>query len=77
MTGGGIFVAVLLGGVPSRRRWATLLGFLMFAVLAVGLACGGGSSNQSHGTPAGTYAITVTGTSGSITHNATVSFTVQ
>ncbi len=78
MTGGGIFAAVILGGIPSRRRWAAIFGFTVFIALAVGVACGGGGGgSQGHGTPAGTYAITVTGTSGSITHNATVSFTVQ
>jgi subtilase family serine protease len=78
MTGGGMFAVVILGGFPSRRRWAVIFGFTVLIALAVGVACGGGGSgNQSHGTPAGTYAITVTGTSGSITHNATVSFTVQ
>jgi hypothetical protein len=79
-TGGGIFAAVLFGGLPSRRRWSAIFGFILFAALGLTFACGGGSGGGgggSSGTPAGTYAITVTGTSGATSHSATVSFTVQ
>ena len=64
---GGLFAAVLLGGASSRRRWLGILGFFVVVAILVGAACGGGSNNvqqKSQGTPAGTYAITVTGTSG-------------
>jgi subtilase family serine protease len=77
---GGLFAAVLLGGVSSRRRWLGILGLLIVVAILTGVACGGGSSTTpppSQGTPAGTYAITVTGTSGSTTHSAAVSLTVQ
>ena len=57
---------------------------LLFGVLAVGLlfqvACGGGAKatpTVNPGTPAGTYAITVTGTSGSASHGTTVTLVVQ
>jgi subtilase family serine protease len=78
---GGLFAAVLLGGIPSRRRWLVLLGFLTLVAIVAGVACGGGSSGtpqqKSQGTPAGSYTITVTGTSGPTTHTTTVSLTVQ
>ena len=77
---GGLFAVVILGGIPSKRRWLTLLGLLFGIVLFFGIGCGGGSSTpqqKSQGTPAGSYTITVTGTSGSTTHTSTVSVTVQ
>jgi hypothetical protein len=77
---GGLFAAVLLGGVSSRRRRLSILGCLIVVAVLAGVACGGGSSTtqqKSHGTPAGSYTITVTGASGSTTHSANVSLTVQ
>ncbi len=73
---------ILLFATPrhsSRRRW------LMTLVLLTGLsmgatACGGGSGTCTglpSGTTPGNYVITVTGTSGSITANGSVSLTVQ
>ena len=78
---GGLFAAVLLGGVSSRRRWVSILGFLVVVLILTGAACGGGGSTTPPppppGTPAGTYIITVTGTSGSTSHSTQVSLTVQ
>lgn len=79
---GGLFAAVILGGIPSKRRWLALLGLFLGVLITVGVACGGGSSNnnqqqKSQGTPVGTYVITVTGTSGSTSHSATISVAVQ
>jgi subtilase family serine protease len=82
-TGGTIFAAVIFLGVPSRRRrWPTLFCLVMMASLAVAVGCGGGSSSTGgggggNGTPAGTYSITVTGTSGATSHVIVVSLTVQ
>jgi hypothetical protein len=58
-----------------------MLGMLMLlVVLSCGvLACGGkvGGSGGNSGTTAGNYAITVTGTSGTLTATNTISLTVQ
>jgi hypothetical protein len=67
--GGMTLLGAGLGSSRSRRR--KLFGFLMLGMLLAGLllmpACGGSGSTTTgnSGTPAGTYTITVTGTSGS------------
>ena len=78
-------LALLGAGFTSRKKklWSLLLGCLLFSGLVFLVACGGSSSSGGGGggghagTPAGTYTITVTGTSGSLTHNTTVSLVVQ
>jgi subtilase family serine protease len=81
---GGLFAAVLLGGIPSRRRWIGLLGLLLLATVVGAVGCGGGGGSgtaqqKQQGTPAGTYSITVTGTGASsgTSHTTTVSLVVQ
>jgi hypothetical protein len=76
-------LALLGAGFTCKKKlWSLLLGCLLVSGLIFLAACGGSSSSGGGGgghpgTPAGTYTITVTGTSGSLTHNATASFAVQ
>jgi len=76
---GGLFAAVLLGGVPSRRKWAALFGLVLLALVIAGIGCGGGSSHRTVAQGPQTYIVTVTGTNGAgtLSHSTTVSFTVQ
>ena len=71
-------------GGPRRSRKKVVLALLCLVVLTgflVQMACGGGGSRThvlTGGTPAGTYTVTVTGTSGSSNqHSATVMLTVD
>ena len=86
--GGGVLACILLFGISRRRRrWQTLLGLLVFLIFLSGgvMSCGGGGGSGgggsggggSPGTTAGAYAVTVTGTSGTMTATGTVSLTVQ
>jgi hypothetical protein len=81
---GGVFGAVILGGVPLRKKWLALFGLVIFAIAISAIGCGGGGSSSvvpKIATPQ-SYIVTVTGTgtngSGTaLTHSTAVSFTVQ
>lgn len=81
-TTGGLLAAVVLS-IPGRRRWSALFGFLLLAIAATGIGCGGSSHpavKQNQGPV--TYIVTVTGTGTSssgeaLSRSTAVSFTVQ
>ncbi|MGO8935443.1 MAG: SBBP repeat-containing protein [Terracidiphilus sp.] len=80
--GGTALACLLFFGIPAgRRRWWSMLGmFVLLALLTGGLvSCGSKSSGSSgnSGTTPGSYTITVTGSSGSITQTTTVTLTVN
>jgi hypothetical protein len=61
----------------GRKRPIWILAAAMFMLL-VWTACGGGGQvGVPHGTPAGTYKLTLSGVSGSTTKTATVTLTVN
>ena len=84
--GSAAIACVLLIGIRARRRrWFGMLGMFVLLVFLAGAiaSCGGGGggggggNTGNPGTTAGSYTITVTGTSGSITQTATVNLTVN
>lgn len=78
--GGLSLLGLGLGAGFKRRRWlaGTLLG-LITALIVLQAACGKSSSSTppSGGTPAGTYSIVLTGSSGSASHNYQVTLVVN
>jgi PKD repeat protein len=84
-TGGAALAGILLLCIPTRRRrWQTMLSLLALLVtLSTGaIACGNGGGNVVAspwipGTTAGTYTVTVTGTSGTNVATCAVTLTVQ
>ncbi len=72
---------LLLGGASRRRTRSRLFSLIAFAFLITIGGCGGGGSggggNNDPGTPVGSSMVTVTATSGTITHTTTVTLNVQ
>jgi hypothetical protein len=79
-TGGTTLAVILLFGIPRRRRnWLAMLGLLVLFASIGAMGCGGGGGGGGNtGTTPGTYSVTVTGTSGSLTVTlSTVTLIVQ
>ena len=79
-----LLLMTILGtlALASRRQRVPLLaGTILLAALAMSCGGGGGGGGSTTttvpGTPAGTYTITVTGTSGNLSHKATMTMIVQ
>ncbi|HZS28168.1 MAG TPA: Ig-like domain repeat protein [Candidatus Angelobacter sp.] len=81
LTGIG-FLGIVFLGVPTRRRRSLRLAGMMLLGfgMVIGIASCGGSPHSptvAFGTPPGTSSITVTATSGTITHSSVITLTVQ
>ena len=70
---------LLLPGIPVKKRVSIFLTVAMSALLAVVLGCGGGGGGGGGdpGTPQGSYNVTVTASSGSLTHTASFTLKIQ
>jgi hypothetical protein len=78
--GGLSLLGLGVGAGFKRRRWlAGMLLGLLAGVILLQAACGNSGSNTTtpSGTPAGTYTIVITGTSGSAKHNQNVTLIVK
>jgi hypothetical protein len=66
--------------VRNRKRLPALAAPIMVAALALLVSCGGSGSSSNGttaGTPPGTYAVTITATSGSVSNNVALQVIVQ
>jgi uncharacterized protein (TIGR03118 family) len=76
-----LLAALCFGRLPSRFGSTALVrtGGVAIILLAVFAAagCGGGKSSGSTGTPAGMSTVTVTATSGTLSHSAMITLTVK
>ena len=81
--GGTALACLLMFTIPARRKgWRTILSLIVFALaISAGIGCGGssngGGGGSVGGTTAGSYVVTVTGTSGSASSTASVTLTVN
>jgi hypothetical protein len=75
----GLIGVVVLGGRRKSRKKSVVLGAFSLMVVLMTVGCGGGSSSQETipGTPLGTSAVTVTGSTTAFTHSTTFTLTVR
>src|SRR5262249_36921400 len=77
------FLGIVFLGVPSRRRRNLRRAGMLFLVVGMVLtlvSCGGGGGSKPPvvtGTPAGTFSVTVSATSGTTTHSSVITLIVQ
>ena len=71
------FVLMLLFLLRSTQRFRTRLAMVSAIIVCITLAACGGSSAPNNNTAKGSYPLTITGTSGALTHTATVTVTVN
>ena len=80
-----MMILAMLCKANAPRIRTSLAAFALLIVIVACASCGGGSSSgpppppppNPQGTPAGTYTITVTGSSGNLTHSKTVNVKVN
>jgi hypothetical protein len=81
--GAGFIGMLTLGSLTHRRRWKALCVLYLLALMLAlancggGGAGGGGNNTASSGTPPGTYNVTVTATSGSLTHTTSFQLNIE
>ncbi|MGD0179740.1 MAG: choice-of-anchor D domain-containing protein [Terriglobales bacterium] len=73
---GTVLMPVGLLGKRGENKKRSLV-FIGFVLLSIGFGCGGGGGSNVTGTPSGTYPITVTASSGSISQPTTLTLKVQ
>ncbi len=73
---GTVLMPVGLLGKRGENKKRSLV-FIGLALLSIGFGCGGGDGSNVTGTPSGTYPITVTASSGSISQPTTLTLKVQ
>jgi hypothetical protein len=71
------FVLMLLFLLRSTQRFRTRLAMVSAIIVCVTLAACSGPGYSNNNTAKGTYPLTITGTSGALTHNVTVTVTVN
>jgi P pilus assembly chaperone PapD len=71
------FVLMLLFLLRSTERFRTRLAMVSAIIICVTLAACSGPNSPNNKTAKGSYPLTITGTSGALTHNATVTVTVN
>jgi archaellum component FlaF (FlaF/FlaG flagellin family) len=74
-----LLLALCATQAMARRRRVLLRLVLVAGLVLLWVACGGGGSqiDVPNGTPAGNYTLTLSGTSGSVTHDISVGLTVE